>query len=157
MKLLDSYISRRLFLCRLFGGWLGGLVAVLGYPTTRFLAPAEAPEPPFVLLSARDFLSIPPNSTKTFAWGHKMGIFMKASDQSLRAFKGVCTHMDCNVTYKPEEHRFFCPCHNGWYDEAGVNIAGPPPRPLERLEVRLKKQKLIVHQPGIVLPPEVLG
>lgn len=155
MKFQDSYISRRLFLSRLFGGWLAALTGILAYPVTRFLAPAEAPEPIFVLLSASDYLSIPPNSTKTFAWGHKMGIFMRASDQSLRAFKGVCSHLDCNVTYKPEQHRFFCPCHDGWYDETGKNIAGPPPLPLERLQVLLQRDRLIVHQPGAVLPPEV--
>jgi len=155
MKLQDSYISRRLFLSRLLGGWLAGLIGILAYPVARFLAPAEAPEPAFVLLSAKDYLSIPPNSAKAFAWGYKMGIFIKASDRSLRAFKGVCSHMDCNVSYKPEERRFFCACHDGWYDEAGQNIAGPPPRPLERLEVRVEKRKLIVHLPGAVLPPEV--
>jgi nitrite reductase/ring-hydroxylating ferredoxin subunit len=155
-KLKDSYISRRLFLCRLFAGWLAGLAGILAYPVARFLAPVEAPEPLFVLLPASDYLSIPPNSTKTFPWGHKMGILMKASDLSFRAFKGVCTHLDCNVSYKPEERRFFCPCHDGWYDEEGRNIAGPPPRPLERLEVQVHEDKLIVHLPGATLPSEVL-
>jgi nitrite reductase/ring-hydroxylating ferredoxin subunit len=157
MKLKDSYISRRLFLSRLLAGWLAGLAGFLAYPIARFLAPLEAPEPPFVLLPAQDYLSIPPNSTRGFPWGNKMGVFMKASDRSLRAFKGVCSHLDCNVIYKPEERRFFCACHDGWYDEEGRNIAGPPPRPLERLEVRTQKDKLIVHRPGVSLPPEVLS
>jgi nitrite reductase/ring-hydroxylating ferredoxin subunit len=157
MKLQDSYISRRTFLSRLFGGWMAGLVALIGYPLAKFVAPVEAPDPLFVLLPASDYLSIAANSTKTFRWGHKMGIFMKAEDQSLRAFKGTCSHLDCNVTYKPEQRRFFCPCHDGWYDEEGRNISGPPPRPLDRLEVQVKGEKLIVHQPGAVLPPEVLA
>jgi len=156
-KLKDPYISRRLFLSRLFFGWLMGLAGVLAYPVARFLAPVVAPDPSFVLLPATDYLSIPPNSTKTFPWGHKMGILMKTSDSSLQAFKGVCTHLDCNVTYKPEQRRFFCPCHDGWYDEEGRNIAGPPPRPLERLQVRVQRDKLIVYLPGAVLPPEVLA
>jgi len=157
MKLKDSYISRRAFLSRLFGGWLTGLVALMAYPLGKFLAPVEAPEPLFILLPANDYLSMAANSTKTFRWGHKMGILMKAQDLSLRAFKGTCSHLDCNVTYKPEAHRFFCPCHDGWYDEQGRNVAGPPPRPLERLEVQLKGKNLIVYRPGAVLPPEVLA
>lgn len=155
MRLRDSLFSRRQFLGRLFAGWLSGLAALLAYPLARFLAPAEEAEPAFVLLSAPDYLAIEPNSAKVFPWGHKMGIFMKASDQSLRAFKGVCTHMDCNVTYKPELHRFHCACHDGWYDEEGVNIAGPPPRPLERLEFRVQGEKLIIYAPGAALPPEL--
>ena len=157
MKLRDSYISRRTFLSRLFGGWLAALGALIVYPLAKFVAPVEAPDPLFVLLPASDYLLIATNSTKIFRWGHKMGIFMKASDQSLRAFKGTCSHLDCNVTYKPAERRFFCPCHDGWYDDQGRNIAGPPPRPLERLEVQVKGEKLIVYRPGASLPPEVLA
>jgi len=157
MRLKESYISRRAFLSRLLGGWLAALAGLVVYPVAKYLAPTEAPDPPFILLPASDYLSIPANSTKTFPWGHKMGIFMKATDQSLRAFKGTCSHLDCNVAYKPAERRFFCPCHDGWYDEQGQNIAGPPPRPLDRLEVRVQGEKLIVHQPGVTLPPEVLA
>lgn len=157
MKLKDSYLSRRDFLFNLLGGWLAGLAAVLAYPVLRYLAPVEAPEPLFVLLPAPEYLAISPNSTKTFPWGHKMGIFMKASDQTLRAFKGTCTHLDCNVSYKSPERRFHCPCHEGWYDEEGRNIAGPPPRPLSRLEVKVQGEKLIIHLPGATLPSEVLA
>ncbi|UPG66278.1 Rieske 2Fe-2S domain-containing protein (plasmid) [Metabacillus endolithicus] len=28
----------------------------------------------------------------------------------------------------------FCPCHGGKYDEFGINIGGPPPRPLDIFE-----------------------
>jgi Rieske Fe-S protein len=157
MKLKDSYISRRIFLSRLFGGWLAALGGFLAYPVARFLAPVEAPDPPYVLLSAGDYLSIPPNSIKIFAWGHKMGIFMKAPDMSLRAFKGTCSHLDCNVSYRPEQQRFFCPCHDGWYDDEGRNVAGPPPRPLDRLQVIVQGEKLVIHSPGVTLPPEVLA
>ena len=48
-----------------------------------------------------------------------MGFFFRKADGSRAALKGVCTHMECNVAYKPEEKKFYCACHKGWYDENG--------------------------------------
>ncbi|HHF43049.1 MAG TPA: plastoquinol--plastocyanin reductase, partial [Candidatus Aminicenantes bacterium] len=60
----------------------------------------------------------------------------------------VCTHLDCNVTYLPEQRKFYCACHDGWYDENGINIAGPPPRPLRRLDVIVEGEKIIIRRKG---------
>ena len=62
--------------------------------------------------------------------------------------KGVCTHMECNVAYRPEEKKFYCACHKGWFDETGKNIAGPPPKPLEFFEVHGKRRKTDYRQEG---------
>jgi Rieske Fe-S protein len=153
MKLKDSYLSRRTFLNRLLLGWAAALAGVVGYPAVRFLAPVDAPDPDWVILAAKDYLEIPPNSTKTFAYGRKMGIFMKSASGEYRIFKGVCTHLDCNVVYKPEMRKFFCACHDGWYDEAGKNIAGPPPKPMMLLGMEVRGEKLVVLKPGGKTPP----
>jgi Rieske Fe-S protein len=62
---------------------------------------------------------------------------------------GVCTHLDCNVTYLPDQRKFFCACHDGWYDEDGIQIAGPPPTPLRKLEVYIEGEELIIRKPGV--------
>jgi Rieske Fe-S protein len=33
--------------------------------------------------------------------------------------------------------RFRCPCHGGVFDAEGNVVEGPPPRPLDRVEVRV--------------------
>ncbi|WP_233134473.1 ubiquinol-cytochrome c reductase iron-sulfur subunit [Geobacillus sp. 46C-IIa] len=48
----------------------------------------------------------------------------------------VCTHLGCTVGDAEENTqktgiRFLCPCHAGQYNEYGINVAGPPPRPLD--------------------------
>ena len=55
------------------------------------------------------------------------------------AFSQQCTHLSCAVVPQPEQHRLFCPCHEGAFDlRSGRPIAGPPNRPLTRvvLDVR---------------------
>jgi menaquinol-cytochrome c reductase iron-sulfur subunit len=55
----------------------------------------------------------------------------------------ICTHLGCTVGeadkgIKLENTSFLCPCHAGQYDENGINIAGPPPRPFDIFEAYLQ-------------------
>ena len=93
-----------------------------------------------------EYSGMKPNSVKGFMWGNKPGILRLNEDESYSAFVGVCTHLDCNVTYLPERRLFFCACHDGWYDEFGTNIAGPPSTPLRRLSLVIEGQDLIIKK-----------
>jgi len=149
MKLPYSLVTRRTFLNTLLGG--GFAAFFLGVFTTlgRFAFPTLGKEPDFVILKAEDYLNIPPNSTKPFAWGGKLGLFFHKNDNVFLALKGVCTHMECNITYKPELKKFYCPCHKGWFDADGKNIQGPPPKPLEIFDFTVEGDKLIVARKGV--------
>jgi len=148
MKIKYSLFSRRQFLNGLIGGWVGAMLAALVYPIVRFMFPPTK-EPDEVILPVADYKDMAPNTTKMFAWGRKPGILKKNDDGSLIAFVGVCTHLDCNVMYIPEQRKFFCACHDGWYDEFGTNIAGPPPKPLRQLFVSLEGEELIIKKEGV--------
>jgi nitrite reductase/ring-hydroxylating ferredoxin subunit len=149
MKLECSLVTRRTFVNTLLGGWFftslaGGVIALL-----RFAFPTLGKEPDFVILKPEDYLDIPANSTKGFAWGGKLGLFFRKIDGTLIALKGVCSHMECNILYKPEERKFYCSCHKGWFDENGMNIKGPPPKPLEIFVYTVEEDKLIVARKGV--------
>lgn len=148
MKLKHSLFSRRQFLNGLIGGWVGAIMAALVYPIVRFIFPPYK-EPDEVFLLYADYKDILPNSSKIFPWGSKPGILKKNDDGSLMAFVGVCTHLDCNVAYLPEQRKFFCACHDGWYDEFGTNISGPPPKPLRRLFISIEGEDLIIKKEGV--------
>jgi len=145
MKLKHSLFSRRQFLNGVVGGWLGALGASLLYPILKFVFPPYR-EPDEVVLSWGDFSDIESNTVKIFPWGSKPGLLKKNDDGSLLAFVGVCTHLDCNVTYLPDQRKFFCACHDGWYDEYGTNIGGPPPTPMRRLFVTVEGEDLIIRK-----------
>jgi nitrite reductase/ring-hydroxylating ferredoxin subunit len=148
MKLKHSLFTRRQFLNGLLGGWLATLVASLLYPVIKFIFPPYK-EPDKVILPFSDFKSMDPKSVKSFAWGSKPGLLKKVDEETYLAFVTVCSHLDCTVTYLPDQRKFFCACHNGWYDEGGRNIAGPPPRPLRQLIVQVEGENLIIKREGV--------
>ena len=148
MKIKYSLITRRNFLNGLLGGWAAALMASFISPALKFVFPPYR-EPDEVILPWAEYKDIPPNSTKIFAWGSKPGIFKKNENGTHTAFVGVCTHLDCNVTYLPDQKKFFCACHDGWYDENGIQIAGPPPTPMRKLEIYIEGEELIIRKPGV--------
>lgn len=148
MKLKHSLFTRRQFLNGLLGGWLGALLASFLYPVIKFVFPPTR-EPDQVFLPFTDFKDMGSNSVKNFLWGNKPGLLKKKDDGSYLALVGVCTHLDCNVAYLPDQRKFFCACHDGWYDENGLNIGGPPPRPLRRLIVSVEGEDLIIKKEGV--------
>lgn len=145
MKLKHSLFSRRQFLNGIIGGWLGAFLASLVYPIVKFIFPPYK-EPDEVILPFADFQDMPPNSVKRFAWGSKLGLVKKNDDETHIAFVGVCTHLDCNVSYLDDQRKFFCACHDGWYDENGINIGGPPPKPLRQLTLIITGEDLIIKK-----------
>jgi len=149
MKLDYSLITRRTFLNTLFGGWLVAFLSGTGFALMRFAFPTLGKEPDFVVLNRKDYLDLPNNSIKRFPWGGTVGFYFKKADGTILALKGVCSHMECNVAYKPAERRFYCACHEGWFDENGINVSGPPPKPLEVFEITEEGEKLIIARKGV--------
>jgi cytochrome b6-f complex iron-sulfur subunit len=145
MKLKHSLFTRRQFLDGMIGGWLGALLAFFLYPIIKFISPPYR-EPDEVILTYSEFKDMSPNSVRNFAWGSKLGILKRNDDGTYWAFVGVCTHLDCNVSYLPDQRKFFCACHDGWYDDSGRNIGGPPPKPLRRLTLVIEGDNLIVRK-----------
>jgi Rieske Fe-S protein len=149
MKLDYSLITRRTFLNTLFGGWLIALGSGAFAAVARFAFPTLGKEPDFVVLNRAEFENVADNTAKRFAWGGTVGLYLKKADGRIMAFRGVCTHMECNVDYRPAEKRFYCACHQGWFDDNGVNVAGPPPKPLEVFEIHDAGEKLIIARKGV--------
>jgi quinol---cytochrome c reductase iron-sulfur subunit, bacillus type len=60
------------------------------------------------------------------------------------ALSSVCTHLGCRVRWINEQGEYLCPCHNGIFDKEGLVVSGPPPRPLDRYEVKVEDDQLFV-------------
>jgi Rieske Fe-S protein len=60
------------------------------------------------------------------------------------AMSNICTHLGCRVRWIDDQEQFFCPCHNAIFDTAGNVVDGPPPRPLDRYEVRVEDDQLYI-------------
>ncbi len=60
------------------------------------------------------------------------------------AMSNICTHLGCRVRWIGEQDQFFCPCHNAVFNKDGEVVDGPPPRPLNRYEVKVEDDQLYI-------------
>ena len=67
-------------------------------------------------------------------------VFIDREGDGYRAMSSTCAHLGCRVKWDAESKHFLCPCHGGVYDREGRVLSGPPPRPLDRIAVRLNPQ-----------------
>ncbi|HEY0829342.1 MAG TPA: ubiquinol-cytochrome c reductase iron-sulfur subunit, partial [Bacilli bacterium] len=75
----------------------------------------------------------------------------KNENNELMIISPVCTHLGCNVAFRPPgensetDLRFKCPCHGGEFDRMGKNIGGPPPRPLDIFQPVVREGKVYIN------------
>lgn len=55
-----------------------------------------------------------------------------------------CAHLGCPVRFVQAAKNFICPCHGGVYDFEGKRIGGPPVRPLDRFQTRVRNDHVEV-------------
>jgi len=60
------------------------------------------------------------------------------------AMSNICTHLGCRVRWLNDRQQFLSPCHNGVFDKQGSVVSGPPPRPLDRYEVKVEDDQLYI-------------
>jgi Rieske Fe-S protein len=140
-----SESTRRRFVNWVLGTGAGGLALSVLYPAVRYIIPPEAAESTantVTLAIAPE--EITPNSGQIFRFGNRAGILIRTPDGDLRAFEAMCTHLDCIVQYRDDISRIWCACHNGHYDLNGINIQGPPPRPLQRFTVNVQEDRIVI-------------
>lgn len=83
-------------------------------------------------------MNIKPGSALNFSYptAEDTAILIRGTDGSYAAFGQKCTHLSCPVFYSQENDRLECPCHNGGFNsKTGDVLYGPPPRPLDRIEL----------------------
>jgi len=71
-------------------------------------------------------------------WGTEAAWVSRTGEQDFIVYSVHCTHVGCPITWSPQARRFFSPCHGGVFDADGRVLAGPPPRPLDRYEVKIE-------------------
>ncbi len=75
---------------------------------------------------------------------HDRCLLVRLGESEFVAFSQLCTHLSCAVVPKVDEGVFLCPCHQGFFDlRTGKNIAGPPPRPLSQIELRIEGDDIV--------------
>jgi Rieske Fe-S protein len=67
-------------------------------------------------------------------------ILVRSADGQYYAYGQKCTHLACPVYFEQKRQRFECPCHEGGFDMRTGNVLyGPPPRPLDKIELEVRE------------------
>jgi Rieske Fe-S protein len=90
--------------------------------------------------------AVPIGSTYLFDYptGSDPAILLRLREREVVAFSQKCTHLGCVVYDQSDEDRWHCPCHEGNFETvSGDVISGPPTRPLGRIEVEIRDDRMI--------------
>ena len=134
------FTSRRQFIqfgaLALGAAWAGTLVQSQLFPQTA----TQAAKPVTFPLA-----ELPVGGVKYATYGGVPIIIMR-TPESIKAFSLICTHLGCTIQWHEGERQFYCPCHDGYYDQFGEVVAGPPPVPLEQFSVAVQEDQVIVGE-----------
>jgi menaquinol-cytochrome c reductase iron-sulfur subunit len=70
---------------------------------------------------------------------------VRRSASDVTVFSPICTHLGCRYDWEPNSGRFLCPCHGSLFGLDGKALAGPAPRPLDTLPVKIENGELFVE------------
>ncbi|HEY6187804.1 MAG TPA: Rieske (2Fe-2S) protein [Pyrinomonadaceae bacterium] len=85
--------------------------------------------------------SLAPGSSLNFRYPTEKdtAILVRARDGQYFAYGQKCTHLACPVYFESSRGQLECPCHEGGFDvQTGDVLYGPPPRPLDRIELEVR-------------------
>ncbi len=137
-------VSRRGFISSFGLGWLGALAAFStgAVGTARFFFPNVLSNPPekFIAGEPSDYNS----GEVSTVYKDQYRVWITRLGDRIVAISAICTHLGCTPNWIDSQGVFKCPCHGSAYYQNGVNFAGPAPRPMDRVAVRLNPQGKIV-------------
>lgn len=79
---------------------------------------------------------------KTTAFVRRGSSELKEDPNVFIAISSRCAHLGCPVRFVQAAGNFICPCHGGVYNFEGKVIGGPPVRPLDRFQTRVRGDKV---------------
>jgi menaquinol-cytochrome c reductase iron-sulfur subunit len=70
---------------------------------------------------------------------------VRRSTAEVTVYSPICTHLGCRYDWNAREGHFVCPCHGSVFGLDGKVLAGPAPRPLDTLPVKIENGELYVE------------
>jgi Rieske Fe-S protein len=133
----DQYVARRDF-AKFLVLTSGAFAVGQGWIATKSLLRHRREPPPRLKIGSLATLAVGSASVFSYPDEHAPCLLLRPETDVVLAFSQSCTHLACAVVPRMEEGVLHCPCHEGYFDlHSGRNIAGPPPRPLPRIELEL--------------------
>ncbi len=136
-------IGRRRFLRLALGFSIVSTLAMVATPILGFLVPPKTQGTGAggrILAGTTD--DIPIGQGKVVAMGNSP-VMVINSDQGVKAFSAICTHLGCIVGFDSTLGHIVCPCHDGHFNAlTGAVLSGPPPAPLPPVTVAVEDKDI---------------
>ena len=139
----EAHVTRREF-CNFLGLTSAALFLGAGGFAAKAALDSRKPES-FVAARIEGAEILEPNSSLNFNYPTERdsAILIRTADGTYHAYGQKCTHLSCPVYYSRDHQQLECPCHEGAFDAAsGKVLYGPPPRPLDTIEVETRNGEL---------------
>jgi menaquinol-cytochrome c reductase iron-sulfur subunit len=148
--------NRRTFLSAAIYGLWGLIAAALGIPATVYLLLPPKPRREEEWIEAGDISTLKAGAPSEIVFRHNRldgwkvssqkstAWVVKTPDERVVAFAPQCTHLGCAYHWDERKSEFLCPCHSSSFGIDGRVLSGPAPRALDRYEVRVEKNKLLL-------------
>jgi cytochrome b6-f complex iron-sulfur subunit len=77
-------------------------------------------------------------------WKEEYRCWMIRDTEIIYCLNATCTHLGCTPNWMESEQKFKCPCHGSGFYITGINFEGPAPRPLERFQILLAENGVLM-------------
>lgn len=152
---MENPTRRRFHIGAILSLW-GAICAALGIPTLAYLLVPGEPTKEDDWVELGGTAQLQPNvpvemtfhrsrkdgwkvaSEKSTAW------VVKLPGGSIAAYGPQCTHLGCAYHWDEGQRAFVCPCHTSLFAIDGKVTGGPAPRPLDRFDVKVANNKLLI-------------
>lgn len=132
----EAQVTRREF-CNFLGLTSAALfVGAAGFAGKAMIDARRAPV--YTELQVHGARTLQPGTALNFRYPTEKdsAILVRTLDGKYQAYGQKCTHLSCPVYFSRDHQRLECPCHEGAFDVSTGNVLyGPPPRPLDRIEL----------------------
>jgi menaquinol-cytochrome c reductase iron-sulfur subunit len=149
-------LKRRQFLGLITGAIASLIAAAYALPAVAYILGGSLREKTESWISLGSVTKVPIDTptlfktrlARTSGWittEEDLSVYVLTQDgRDFIAMSNICTHLGCRVRWIEEREQFYCPCHNGVFDREGNVVSGPPPRPLDRYQVKVEQDQISI-------------
>src|SRR5947207_2239325 len=130
MRSQDKH-TRAIFLTRAILAWVSITLLPFIYVIVDYIIPPRVRERILEVLNVGKITDVPVNSARIVKFNKTPIVLVHTTENQIKAYSAVCTHLGCIVQYSEDSKNFHCNCHGSVFDMNGTNIGGPAPRPLK--------------------------
>jgi len=141
----ETEMGRRRFLRYVLSFSVLSTIAMVLTPVLGFLVPSKTTTSGVGgKVLAGSLADIAVGKGKVVPFGGKPAIVLN-TDQGIRAYSAICTHLGCIVAWDETARLIVCPCHDGRFTPTtGSVVSGPPPAPLPPITAQVEGDQIFL-------------